>query len=825
MRKDGSEFRVEISLSPITPRGQQVVGAAIRDVTERKQAEQALREARREAEVANLAKSRFLATASHDLRQPLQALGLLNGALRRLVQDEDCRDVLRQQDEAIDAMSRLLNGLLDISKLESGAIKPQLADFALAPLCDELRRDFAAVAANKGLRLSIDATQTRLHSDAALVGQLLRNLLSNAIKYTNSGSVELRCIPAAQRVRLEVRDTGVGIPADQLGSIFEEFYQVGVSPNSSRDGYGLGLSIVQRIVKLLETRVEVRSTPGVGSVFSLELPQAHAPAAAGSGDTRPQAALQACGSQRILLVEDEPGVRNAMRMLLKIEGYVVTTAATAEEAIHMLQPASFDLLVTDYHLEGGRTGTQVIAAARQALGPGLKAVLVTGDTSPAVRELPADANLRITSKPINSDELLAMVRSLLAPCGEPGPARLGARDIGRLHQRHVARRGVPQRRGQRADREVFLAVADRAQHQHVVLPRADQRRQSLLGRTREHLQSLAADVVLAHQLREAHGARHAHGFIVLLAFGVQDVEAAACALGQHAGGVQDRARDCRGLRIGNVDRRGEPGRVGPRQRAGQQHRHRTLARQLPIAAVQGPLAPRARALGRLDQDVRTALADPPQQAAMQRLVAVQGTAERDLLVIQRRAARGELAQQRLVGDQQLDARIEAARQCHGLVEHGVAAGALLDHGEDGNELVHGGARPQASRAQARHSEAYGTTRRRSASISAPHFSQSANTPSSSRASAIWMRCSSRVADSSMACSTSSFSTTMAASSLSRGKGSRSRRRSSCTRSMRSRSSAPRSSRRWRVLRSRSWWDISMQPWSAGRVAADIRRFT
>jgi CheY-like chemotaxis protein len=374
-----------------------------------------LREARREAEVANLAKSRFLATASHDLRQPLQALGLLNGALRRLVQDEDCRDVLRQQDEAIDAMSRLLNGLLDISKLESGAIKPQLADFALAPLCDELRRDFAAVAANTGLRLSIDATQTRLHSDAALVGQLLRNLLSNAIKYTNSGSVELRCIPAAQRVRLEVRDTGVGIPADQLGSIFEEFYQVGVSPNSSRDGYGLGLSIVQRIVKLLETRVEVRSTPGVGSVFSLELPQAHAPAAAGSGDTRPQAALQACGSQRILLVEDEPGVRNAMRMLLKIEGYVVTTAATAEEAIHMLQPASFDLLVTDYHLEGGRTGTQVIAAARQALGPGLKAVLVTGDTSPAVRELPADANLRITSKPINSDELLAMVRSLLAP--------------------------------------------------------------------------------------------------------------------------------------------------------------------------------------------------------------------------------------------------------------------------------------------------------------------------------------------------------------------------------------------------------------------------
>ncbi|HET9862126.1 MAG TPA: PAS domain S-box protein [Steroidobacteraceae bacterium] len=414
MRKDGTEFPVEISLSPITQRGQQFVVAAIRDVTERKQAEQALRDARREAELANLAKSRFLATASHDLRQPLQALGLLNGALRRLVQDEECRDVLRQQDEAIDAMSRLLNGLLDISKLESGAIKPQIADFAVAPLFDGLRRDFAAVAANKGLRLSIDATPAWLHSDAALVGQLLRNLLSNAIKYTHSGSVELRCSPAGGRVRLEVRDTGVGISADQLGLIFEEFYQVGVSPNSSRDGYGLGLSIVQRIVKLLDTRIDVRSTPGVGSVFAVELPQAQAPASAGSGEAAPAAARPACGAQRILLVEDEPGVRNAMRMLLKIEGYSVTTAASAAEAIDMMGTQAFDLLVTDYHLEGGRTGTQVIAAARQALGPDIKAVLVTGDTSPAVRELPADANLRITSKPINSDELLAMVRGLLA---------------------------------------------------------------------------------------------------------------------------------------------------------------------------------------------------------------------------------------------------------------------------------------------------------------------------------------------------------------------------------------------------------------------------
>ena len=166
MRKDGTEFPVEISLSPIRQGEQTIVAAAIRDVTERKQAELALKDARREAEHANLAKSRFLATASHDLRQPLQTLGLLNGALRRMIDDEDCRDALKQQDEAIDAMSRLLNGLLDISKLESGAIKVDVTDFDVAPLFDELRRDFANLAASKGLRLSIDVPRTFLHTDA-----------------------------------------------------------------------------------------------------------------------------------------------------------------------------------------------------------------------------------------------------------------------------------------------------------------------------------------------------------------------------------------------------------------------------------------------------------------------------------------------------------------------------------------------------------------------------------------------------------------------------------------------------------------------------------
>jgi two-component system, sensor histidine kinase len=416
MRKDGAEFPVEISLSPVTQGAEKMVAAAIRDVTDRKHAEQALRVARQDAEHANLAKSRFLATASHDLRQPLQTLGLLNGALRRTVRDEDSLEMLMQQEQALDAMTRLLNALLDISKLESGAIKLEPVEFSLGALLGEMRRDFASVAASKGLALRLDTTSLRVHSDPALVGQVLRNLLSNAIKYTRQGSVEVHCEPRGDRARIEVRDTGVGIPQNQLPLIFEEFYQIGVTPNSTRDGYGLGLSIVQRIARLLDFKVEVSSEAGKGSTFAFELPRAaDAVAQADAAALRAAAEQPRPTAQRVLLVEDDAGVRNAMRMLFKIEGFHVATASSANEAVGLLEAhENFDLIVTDYHLDKGRTGTEVIEAARGVLGESLRAILVTGDTSSAVREIAANANLRITSKPINSRELLELVRELLS---------------------------------------------------------------------------------------------------------------------------------------------------------------------------------------------------------------------------------------------------------------------------------------------------------------------------------------------------------------------------------------------------------------------------
>jgi two-component system, sensor histidine kinase len=417
LRKDGSEFPVEISLSPGTDKASTFVVAAIRDTTDRRRIQLELREAREAADRANQAKSRFLATASHDLRQPLQALSLLNGTMRRMVREGDLADALAQEAEAIGAMSRLLNALLDISKLESGAIKPEITAFKVAALFEELRREFASLAADKGLRLEVEFCADRIRSDPALVGQVIRNLVSNAIKYTPVGSVRLRCLHEESCVRLEVLDTGIGIAREEISRIFDDFYQVGVASNTTRDGYGLGLSIVSRIAQLLGAKLNVLSEIGKGTTFSIELPNG---ASMGEAPVRDLIAVQrpqgrTSDKAHILLVEDDARVRKATGMLLKVEGYRVTAAATVGEAVEQAQKnADIKLLVTDYHLAGGETGMQVVASVRDTLGSALPAVVVTGDTSSAVRELTMDARLRTASKPINPDELLELVRELLA---------------------------------------------------------------------------------------------------------------------------------------------------------------------------------------------------------------------------------------------------------------------------------------------------------------------------------------------------------------------------------------------------------------------------
>ena len=416
-RRDGSEIPVEVTLSPVATAGGLQVVSAIRDISDRKRVLEQLREARGAAEKADRAKSIFLATASHDLRQPLQAISLLNGTLCRMGKDSDPGEALSQQEAAINVMSRLLNALLDISKLESGAVKPVLTSWQVFTVFDPLRTEFAKIAADKGVSLEVEGSPAWIHSDVELVGQVLRNLVSNAIKYTHRGSVRVRVGTGDERLRIEVTDTGIGMAPQELDHIYEEFYQIGVPTNATRGGYGLGLTIVSRIIKLLNLKLDVRSEPGKGSTFALTLP-AGTPTVAPTDhlDVRPAAQQISRSAHRVLIVDDEPAVLSATRLLLKAEGYAVVTASSVAQAIERLRESNdLELVITDYHLADGEDGRQVIACARQIHGPDFKGVLVTGDTSAAARGKDGEATLRFLSKPVDPDRLLMLLQELLAP--------------------------------------------------------------------------------------------------------------------------------------------------------------------------------------------------------------------------------------------------------------------------------------------------------------------------------------------------------------------------------------------------------------------------
>lgn len=230
-----------------------------------------LRSAREAAERACRSKARVLATASHEIRQPLHALALLNGALSRIATDDTVLRVIAQQDQVISNASELLGTLLDLCKLESGVVQPRISEFDLSGLLSELHAEFAVMAADKGLDLRLEACAGSVRSDRVLVGQILRNLLANAIRYTPAGCVVLRCSGDDRGLRVKVLDTGIGIPAELLPRIFDEFFQAGAT--RERAGHGLGLSIVQRAARLLGHEVRVRSKVGRGSVFTLVLPR------------------------------------------------------------------------------------------------------------------------------------------------------------------------------------------------------------------------------------------------------------------------------------------------------------------------------------------------------------------------------------------------------------------------------------------------------------------------------------------------------------------------------------------------------------------------
>jgi PAS domain S-box-containing protein len=415
-RKDGTEFPVEISLSPVSTDAGAFVSSAIRDITDRKVAEQKLVEARELAEQANRAKSAFLAAASHDLRQPLQTLTLLSSVLSRLVPtDSKAATAVANQTEALRLMAGLLNSLLDISKLEAGVITPDITDCSVRRIFAGLRAEFAALAEAKGLELIVEDCNDVVRTDPTLLGQVIQNLLGNAIRYTREGWVRLSCLAQPETVRIEVLDTGVGISADELGLIFDEFYQTSGAPGEAKEGVGLGLAIAKRMAGLLGCSLEARSTVGKGSCFSVSVPRVSTSArredwrspVARSGP--PQGAL-------VLVVDDDAAVADATGMLLRSMGLEVIVAQSSEEALEkvMKHGGSPDLLLCDYHLRGTETGVEAIRSIRASIRRELPTILISGDTSSAIaKTMSAIDNCQLLSKPVDADELLESSMRLL----------------------------------------------------------------------------------------------------------------------------------------------------------------------------------------------------------------------------------------------------------------------------------------------------------------------------------------------------------------------------------------------------------------------------
>ena len=411
VRSDGSEFPVEISLSPVHAASRRFVSSVIRDVTERKRMEDEIIAARREAERANKANSAFLAAASHDLRQPVQALSLLNGALRRTVKDERALEMVDFQQHSLTAMTNLLNSLLDISRLDAGAVTPELEDFPIQRLIDRLSDEFARQAQHHDLEFSSTSCPTIINSDPNLLAEIIQNFVSNAIRYTDKGSVRLECDAQDGKCVVSVIDTGIGIDEDQIDEIFREFHQC-KAPGANKEGFGLGLAIVKRLADLLGLTINVESDIGKGSCFSVSIPVAVDAKITEESDAKGDTRAHDPVSGLIILIEDDVNVANAWGLLLEAEGYRVATAASAPEAQALINhtdetPA---LLISDFHLLDGSTGVEAVSTIRKFYDAMIPAYIVSGDTSKVVKEARLLDNCTLMCKPIDTNRLLAAAR-------------------------------------------------------------------------------------------------------------------------------------------------------------------------------------------------------------------------------------------------------------------------------------------------------------------------------------------------------------------------------------------------------------------------------
>jgi two-component system CheB/CheR fusion protein len=402
---------------PYLTDGGKVEGVVITftDISERKQIKQALEDARQLADRANVAKSRFLAAASHDLRQPLQTLALLQGLLAKTVEGPKAQQLVARVDDTLGAMSGMLNTLLDINQIEAGTVQAKISNFPVGDLLERLRDEFTYHAESKSLLLRLVSTSLSIASDPRLLEQILRNLISNAIKYTANGKILIGCRRHGSRLRIEIWDSGVGIDSADLEAIFEEYHQVDNAARERSRGLGLGLSIVKRLGDLLDHHVDVRSVPGKGSVFAVYVEamvkQPAARPVAGS-DAKP--AEQRAGE--ILVIEDDPEVRELLSILLRDDGHHVTMAYNGADALKIAAnaPIKPDLILSDYNLPGGLNGVEATGKLRAQIGWPVPVIILTGDISTVALRNIAAHDCEQLNKPVKPKTLLQSIKRMLA---------------------------------------------------------------------------------------------------------------------------------------------------------------------------------------------------------------------------------------------------------------------------------------------------------------------------------------------------------------------------------------------------------------------------
>jgi signal transduction histidine kinase len=370
--------------------------------------------AREAAEEANVAKSRFLAAAGHDLRQPLHALGFFVDALQEHSLPADGRSIVSNIRRSVDVMEDLFNSLLDVSRLDAGIVRPRVATIALAPLMDRVRVEYEAAAREKELSLRVASNTLFVRSDPVLLERIMRNLVANAVRYTDRGKIVFGARRSADTIRIEVWDSGRGIPKDKHREIFQEFRQLDNPQRDRRKGLGLGLAIVERLVKLLNHPLELRSQLGKGSMFAVTVPRGRREDfVPGEADGQIFVDRDVANSL-ILVVDDEPDVRESMLALLGRWRCEVVAAESCDDMLQQLVSVQRmpDLIVSDYRLKDGENGIDVVARLREEFNAQVPALLITGDTGIEQLREAEESGLHVLHKPLNPSRLRALIANL-----------------------------------------------------------------------------------------------------------------------------------------------------------------------------------------------------------------------------------------------------------------------------------------------------------------------------------------------------------------------------------------------------------------------------